>query len=92
MRNAVEALCNCISVDADEPNLVIGLPIRSLWAIEIKRNLAPRVSRGLRHAQQDLAPERTFIVYPGTERYLVREDVEVISLPGLCRILQQMAQ
>ena len=74
-----------------EVDLVLGFPVHGLWAIEIKRSLAPRPSRGLHHARQDLAPERTFIVYPGKEQYPVRKDVEAISLPGLCRRLQQMA-
>lgn len=71
-----------------EVDLVLDLPGLGLWAIEVKRSLAPRPSRGLHHAQQDLAPDRTFIVYPGMERYPVREDVEAFSLGGLCRMLQ----
>lgn len=71
-----------------EVDLVLNLPGRGLWAIEVKRSLAPKPSRGLHHAQQDLAPDRTFIVYPGMECYPVRENMEAISLGELCRKLQ----
>ena len=74
-----------------EVDLLLELPGHGLWAIEIKRSLAPKLSRGLHHARQDLVPDRTFIVYPGTERYQIREGVEVISLEGLCRMLQHKA-
>lgn len=58
------------------------------WAIEVKRSLAPKVERGLRSALADIAPERSFVVYPGTERYRLTKEVEAIGLPELCEELQ----
>jgi uncharacterized protein len=54
------------------------------WAIEVKRSSAPRLERGMRSALEDLQPERSFIVYPGTERYRVAESTEAIGLGELC--------
>ena len=59
-----------------------------LWAIEIKRNLAPTSSKGFYHARQDLQPQRTFIVYPGQDRYPLSEGVEIISLAALMHEIQ----
>jgi uncharacterized protein len=37
----------------------------------------------MRSAIDDLKPERSFIVYPGENRYPVGAEIEVISLPEL---------
>jgi hypothetical protein len=54
-----------------------------LWAIEVKRSLAPAPSKGFHHARADLQPARTFIVYPGQDRYPLGDGVEVIGLREL---------
>jgi predicted AAA+ superfamily ATPase len=54
------------------------------WAVEVKRTLAPRIERGMRSALEDLEPERSFIVYPGEERYRLGSDTWAIDLAGLC--------
>ncbi|MBS1877990.1 MAG: ATP-binding protein [Actinobacteria bacterium] len=66
-----------------EIDLVLRWPDGREWAIEVKRSLSPRPSRGMRSAIDDLEPERSFIVYPGGDRYRVAEQIEVISLPDL---------
>lgn len=58
-----------------------------LWAIEVKRSLAPAPSKGFHHAREDLKPTRTFIVYPGQDRYPLSAGVEVISLRELAEEL-----
>ena len=67
-----------------EVDLVLDWPDGSVWAIEIKRSMAPKVERGLRSALEDLAPERGFVVYPGSERYRLGPGVETIGLSELC--------
>ena len=54
------------------------------WAVEVKRTLSPKLERGLRSALADIEPERSFLVYPGSARYRLGEDIEAIDLPGLC--------
>jgi predicted AAA+ superfamily ATPase len=63
-----------------EIDLLLAWPDGRLWAIEIKRSLAPKLERGFHAACADLAPSRKFVVYPGTERYRAAADVEAISL------------
>lgn len=53
-------------------------------AIEIKRSLTPKPTRGMRSALDDLQPERSFVVYAGEERYRITEEVEAIGLEELC--------
>lgn len=54
------------------------------WAIEVKRSAAPKLERGMRSVLEDLQPERSFMVYPGSERYRVAEGIEAIGLAELC--------
>ena len=70
-----------------EVDLVLELPGDRLWAIEIKRASAPKVERGLRIAQDDLRPDRTFLVYSGVERYPMGGGVEAIGLTALADVL-----
>lgn len=54
------------------------------WAVEIKRSLAPKLERGFHSAIGDLEPERSFVVYPGNERYRLGPSTETIGLTELC--------
>ena len=53
------------------------------WAIEIKRSLSARVSRGFHLACADLNPARAFIVHAGDDRYPMSESLEAVSVRGL---------
>lgn len=70
-----------------EIDLLLAWPDGALWAIEIKRSLAPKLERGFHSACADLAPTRRYVVYPGNERYRLSEDVEAIPLPALAGLL-----
>lgn len=66
-----------------EIDLLLSWPDSSLWAVEIKRSLAPKPERGFHAACADLNPVRKFVVYPGVERYRIASDSEAISLSDL---------
>ncbi|MHB8848613.1 MAG: ATP-binding protein [Burkholderiales bacterium] len=70
-----------------EIDLLLANPNGELWAIEIKRSLAPKLERGFYIACADLKPTRKFVVYPGTERYRIAADIEAIPLILLVREL-----
>jgi predicted AAA+ superfamily ATPase len=67
-----------------EVDLVLDWPDGRVWAIEIKRSLAPKLERGLRSALEDLGAQRNFLLYPGRERYRLGAGVEAIGLGELC--------
>jgi predicted AAA+ superfamily ATPase len=71
-----------------EIDLLLSWPDGRLWAIEIKRSMAPKVERGFHAACADLEPARRFVVYPGPERYRVGSDIEAISLPELAELIR----
>ena len=75
-----------------EIDLVLTWPDGRDWAIEVKRSLAPKIERGFHSALDDLKPERSFLVYPGGERYRLSGATEAIDLPGLCQEVEGRAQ
>jgi hypothetical protein len=70
-------------------DLLLEMPDQSLWAIEIKRSLSPKVQKGFYYAQADLKPQRSFVIYAGTERYPLADNMEAISLYDFLTELQQ---
>jgi predicted AAA+ superfamily ATPase len=70
-----------------EIDLLLAWPDGSLWAVEIKRSLTPKVERGFHAACADLKPARKFVLYPGQERYRVDVDMEAISLQELAGLV-----
>ena len=69
-----------------EVDLVLEFPGRSaIWAIEIKRGLAARPTKGFHNALEDIQPARSFVVYAGEDRYPITEDVEAIGLTDMVR-------
>jgi predicted AAA+ superfamily ATPase len=71
-----------------EIDLLLKLPgRRKPWAIEVKRGLAPRLERGFHLACEDVRPERRVVVYGGTERFPLAEDVATLPLIDLCEEL-----
>jgi predicted AAA+ superfamily ATPase len=51
--------------------------------IEFKRNDAPKLTPSMRTALSDLHLENLYVVYPGSRRYVISEQVEVIPLATL---------
>ena len=68
-----------------EIDLLLAWPDGTLWAIEVKRSLAPRPERGFHAACEDLQPTRRFVVYPGDDRWPLSNGVEAIGLDALCQ-------
>ena len=70
-----------------ELDLLLVWPGGRCWAVEIKRSLSPKPARGFHVACADLAPERSFIVYPGRERFPLSQGVEILPLDLLVESL-----
>jgi len=70
-----------------EIDLVLDIPKRGRWAIEIKRGLAPKLEKGFHFACEDLAPDRRFVVYSGSDTYKVDAKVEAIGLRAMAEML-----
>lgn len=74
---------HCRTAAAAEADLVLDFPDGRRWVVEAKRSLAPTLTKGFHSARRDLKPERSFVAYPGHERYRKSSQVEVIGLREL---------
>jgi len=74
-----------------EIDLILELPGNQTWAIEIKRSLVPKISKGFLIALGDLKPNKAFIVYSGQERYPKSQNIEAISVRELAQQLVNLA-
>jgi len=72
-----------------EIDLVIEQGVRQRVAIEIKRSLAPSVSKGFHVGCEDITATRRYIVYPGTEQYPVSNGVIIMPLVDMMTELQE---
>jgi uncharacterized protein len=70
-----------------EIDLIVEWNNRKKYAIEIKRSLAPTVSKGFYQGCQDIAATKSFIIYPGEESFPTMHHALVVSLPEIMRII-----
>jgi predicted AAA+ superfamily ATPase len=63
-----------------EIDLVVEQGLRQRIAIEIKRSLAPSVSKGFHLGCEDIKAKHRYIVYPGKEKYPISNGVIVMPL------------
>ncbi|WP_375443724.1 ATP-binding protein [uncultured Fibrella sp.] len=94
----VENLLSCLPVGVTpwfyrtsagaEIDLVIERNRQQTYAIEIKRSLAPTLSKGFYLGCEDIGATRRFVVYPGTERYPIANAVTAISLAEMMQELR----
>jgi predicted AAA+ superfamily ATPase len=73
-----------------EVDLVLELPGGRRWAIEIKRSVTAKPSRGFYQSLDDLKPDRSIIVHSGTDAYAMSNRVEVMGFVELSRELMRM--
>ena len=63
-----------------EIDLLLTWPNGEHWAIEVKRSTTPKVERGFYSACDDIKPVRKWVIYPGTEAYPLRDDIQAMPL------------
>jgi uncharacterized protein len=63
-----------------EIDLVLKLPQRGIWTIEIKRTTSPKVSRGFHIASDDLGSQRRILVYAGDKDVPLGDDARALPL------------
>jgi predicted AAA+ superfamily ATPase len=65
-----------------EVDLIISSPNKQPIGVEMKLSSAPSLSRGNYEVMNDLNLEMLYVVIPGNESYLLRENVHVMGLTG----------
>ena len=73
-----------------EIDLLLLLPDRRLWAIEVKRSAAPRAARGFELAASDLGAAERLVVHPGREAFPLSGATTAIPLTELMERLEAL--
>lgn len=74
-----------------EIDLVLEGPDNQIWAIEIKRSSAPKISKGFHTACEDIKATNKFVIYSGSERYPMSGNIEAIGLLEFLKMLNKTA-
>ena len=70
-----------------EIDLIIQFAENDCVALEIKRNLAPKLSKGFHIGAKDVGATERYLVYPGSDSYPVNDQTWVLPFPELMRKL-----
>lgn len=73
-----------------EIDLLLRLSDKALWAVEIKKGVAPKISRGFHQACADVGATRKFVVYGGGDDYPAAGGATMTSLPSMMRRLRKL--
>ncbi len=66
-----------------EVDLLLALPDGERWAIEIKRTLRPKTSRGFELACEDIQPARRLFAFPGNEPFPMNANTRAVPISTL---------
>jgi predicted AAA+ superfamily ATPase len=75
-----------------EIDLVLHTPDREVWAIEIKKASAPKLSRGFYEACNDIGATHRWIVNANPEQYPMQNEVEVIGLIDFLKLIKSKSK
>lgn len=70
-----------------EIDLVLDLPKRQRWAIEVKRSTAPTVSKGFHLGAADVKATRRFVVHGGKDTFPLDDKITAITVLELQQAL-----
>ncbi|WP_299793072.1 ATP-binding protein [uncultured Marivita sp.] len=73
-----------------ELDLVLRLPSGDIWAVEIKRTTAPKVSRGFHTGAEDIGANRKLLVYAGEHEVPVAKDIRALPLAHAIELLSAL--
>ena len=72
-----------------EIDLVLEFAPDTFWAIEIKANTTPKLTRGFHTACADIAAEKKYVIYSGSDEYPIGNETTVLSLPHFMQRLNE---
>lgn len=61
-------------------DLVLEKSNQEVWAIEVKRSIAPTLSAGFHRACEDVGATKKWVIYSGKDRFPIKGETEVIGL------------
>ncbi|OOG75246.1 ATP-binding protein [Algoriphagus sp. A40] len=71
-----------------EIDLVLEKSNQEVWAVEVKRSIAPSLSAGFHSACEDIGATKKIVVYSGKDRFPMKGEVEVIGLVEFLKMVR----
>ncbi len=72
-----------------EIDLILEKSNKEIWAIEIKRSPAPKISSGFHRACEEIKATKKLVVYSGKERFPMSNNTEAIGIVELLELLKE---
>lgn len=72
-----------------EIDLVLEKGNQEVWAIEVKRSIAPTLSAGFHRASEDVGATKKWVVYSGKDRFPIKNETEVIGLIEFLSLIKE---
>lgn len=72
-----------------EIDLVLEKGNQEVWAIEVKRSIAPTLSAGFHRASEDVGATKKWVVYSGKDRFPIKGETEVIGLIEFLSLIKE---
>jgi len=72
-----------------EIDLVLEKGNQEVWAIEVKRSIAPTLSVGFHRASEDIGASKKWVVYSGKDRFPIKNETEVIGLMEFLSLIKE---
>ena len=63
-----------------EVDLVLQLPKNKIWAVEIKKGLAPKIAPGFYTSCKDIKAHKKFVIYSGFDDFQIQHGITVLGL------------
>jgi len=73
-----------------EIDLVLNISCTQTWAIEIKKGLAPKITKGFYSACEDIQATDRYVVYGGTDEFPIKHKTSMISLQKIMLKIQKL--
>ncbi len=70
-----------------EIDLIIETPNRETFALEIKRTLSPKVSKGFKNGCEDIKPHKRYYIIPYGDPYPIDKETVAIGLEEFLKLL-----
>jgi len=70
-----------------EIDLVLDMG-NEIWAIEIKKTTAPKLTRGFHLACDDLKPTKKYVVYGGEDEFRLSGEIDVVPLSKILKLVR----
>lgn len=72
-----------------EIDLVLEGANREVWAVEIKKSIAPTIGSGFHMACEDIGATKKFLVYGGSDQFPMRGEIEAMGVVDFIKVLMK---